>query len=333
MSEVPAIVSKFYGVSVQSVENAPTGRVNESFFVSTPSGRGFFKCYAPHISAPQILFSQQVMLFLRDQGYPVPSVYRTLAHQTILNLNDSTYALQEYLEGVQREGQRPTEKQARGMGRFLAEVHQQLRTFPTQGAPDPTRYWKSSGTALRYFDRIGAAISTKDHRDEFDEFAEQALAYKILNMKRHEVDPRQFASLPQQLIHGDYHLGNLLFNEEDQICGLLDFDQCATGFTAWEIMRCIGFSFISLAGLDWLAAREFIEGYQETIEIPREILVVMPRLWWFQMLQSGFGFYEHYMTPSVKPAIMRMAAESRHGITQWLGDHLDEVADFFASLG
>ncbi len=105
--------------------------------------------------------------------------------------------------------------QARRVGKALGELHVALADVSDTGGFD--RY----GPEAQLIDELAAA------QDLYDVARARRIAARITST----------AGLPQQLIHRDFHLYNLLFSG-DQVSGYLDFDMLMRGPRLFDLCYC-----------------------------------------------------------------------------------------------
>jgi Ser/Thr protein kinase RdoA (MazF antagonist) len=110
-------------------------------------------------------------------------------------------------------------------------------------------------------------------RDRIRAYLEQLLAFADARRRTNDVDERAAILIRQKLdlleeltdipayepgwTHGDYHWRNILFNDDDEVAGIIDFDTVAYFSPARDVMRGIALSFPNLGP----SAFSFFEGY------------------------------------------------------------------------
>lgn len=186
--------------------------------------------------------AHRVQFYLGERGYPVAGLVRTrgVAERegpSLLDLNGSAYEMFRFVRGV-RFDRSPA--QAREAGRRLCELHALLVEFTAvdQSAPatnTPALSYHNHPAAertilelparLASLPRAGASLLTIQTRP-FCERLAAAYRFAAERAERLGVSRR-----PAQLIHGDWHPGNLLYSIEDprDIVAVLDFDSLRLG--------------------------------------------------------------------------------------------------------
>lgn len=179
------------------------------------SSRGtfLFKRRGKSRSNPErVAFSHQLQLHLASRGYPLPRLLGTRGeNNSMLRLGDRLYELFEYVSGTPYAGD---ERETRAAGRALAILHRLTADFRPPGRP-PIRGFHASPSVLSNLERIAA------RPDE-----EGAIAATLSELYREagaRVEGESYASWPRQVVHGDWHPGNVVFKNGD-IAAALDYD-------------------------------------------------------------------------------------------------------------
>ena len=132
---------------------------------------------------------------------------------------------------------------AGAMGRALGRIHAALAQFPpTEATRYPPRLvWDSAraGAEMREYE---AAIARFPALTPFDQHALSSFAYRRTLLAA-GVPPRSaFAGLPEQMLHGDFHEGNLFFGPDGEVSGIIDWELASVGPRALEIIRALDVS-------------------------------------------------------------------------------------------
>jgi Ser/Thr protein kinase RdoA (MazF antagonist) len=133
----------------------------------------------------------------------------------------------------------PGPRACAGLGLALGRLHSALAGFSAPGAGPRLAFPADPGAALR------AAYAAHDHGACAHATARQALAAKLRRAEALSGTVLEtLASLPQQVIHGDVHPGNVLASPSPGTrgtCGisLIDFDRTRYAPPAYEVMRAL----------------------------------------------------------------------------------------------
>jgi Ser/Thr protein kinase RdoA (MazF antagonist) len=211
--ELLAVLSHYPLGPVDSAQEFARGsRRSPKTVITTAAGKFLLKRRAPGKNDSQrVTFNHAVQMHLARKQFPLPRLIATTDHQSFLRYQDNIYELFEFISASHYPG---TLEATEASGRTLATYHQLLLDFSSEWYPTPFSYHRAR-TVEQSFVRIesGQAISVAllaDLRKLYDsssDIAEQA----------------GLASWPSQIVHADWHPGNMLF-DGDRVVAVLDYD-------------------------------------------------------------------------------------------------------------
>ncbi|MBL7153458.1 MAG: phosphotransferase [Phycisphaerae bacterium] len=165
----------------------------------------------------RVAFAHAVQSHLADNGYAATSLVATRDEKnTILQINHHIYELFEFVSGIRYNG---SVEATVDTGRQLAKFHQQLAGFAHAWKPLRASFHDSS-TVRRHLKTLG---SDRMAGPEKDMQATAEALMSIYNSSSTQVNQCGFDSWGEQVVHGDWHPGNMLF-ADDKIVAVLDFD-------------------------------------------------------------------------------------------------------------
>jgi len=178
----------------------------------TDRGLLLFKRRGRNRSRPErVAFCHRLQLHLAARGYPLPRLLGTRdENNSVLRLGDHLYELFEYVAGDAYAG---SERETRAAGRALAILHRLTADFDASDSPASLGYHASE----RVLQRLEAARERL--RDAGPAESLQAL-YRAASAR---VEALGFPGWPQQVVHGDWHPGNVVFRE-GEVSAALDYD-------------------------------------------------------------------------------------------------------------
>lgn len=157
-------------------------------------------------------FDHAVVAQLAEAGLPVPRLRRTDSGRTWIVVDDVVCEMYAWLDASPAHD--VTDACPESIGRFIARLHQVF----ADGVPSGKRQ-----------------VRREDHPDLIEPYVEQlrrlpgasrhdldAVAVEFDYVREH-LDDQTWRALPQTVIHGDLHPGNLHVHG-DRIAGLFDFD-------------------------------------------------------------------------------------------------------------
>lgn len=165
----------------------------------------------------RVAFAHAVQNHLAKAGYPATSVLTTRDEDsTILQLNHHVYEMFEFVAGSRYSG---SVEATLDTGRQLARLHQQLSDFAAKPEP-PRGGFHDSATVRAHLKTLGSNRLAGPDK-EMQATAEGLMS--AYNASSSRVNQCGFDSWDEQVVHGDWHPGNMLF-AEDKIVAVLDFE-------------------------------------------------------------------------------------------------------------
>lgn len=217
----------------------------------------------------RVTFAHAVQTHLAQKGSPVAALIPTREdNNTVLQLDGHIYEFFKFISGIRYDGSAEATIDA---GRQLARLHLYLKDFQCQWQPSKGSFHDSSNVR-RYFKTIS------DEKNSGSNIKLQKLVddLKILyNSSCIHVKGFGFNSWPQQVVHGDWHPGNMLF-AKDKLTVILDFDSVKIAPAATDLAN--GMLQFSIVGnrpnpadwpdyLDQAKLVQFLNGYESAVEL------------------------------------------------------------------
>lgn len=222
----------------------------------------------------RVAFAHAVQAHLSRRYFPIPGLVATHhEHNTILHLNDHIYEFFKFVGGVRYKG---TVEETIDTGRQLARFHEYLTNFAFQWKPLRGSFHDST-TVRRHLKTAGAdKVAGSDRK--FQVVAEALM--HLYNRSSVRVNELGFDSWLEQVVHGDWHPGNMLFLK-GKIAAILDFDSTKIAPPVTDLANgMIQFSIVGSRPnpadwpdyLDQAKLIQFLSGYREVVELDKNKL-------------------------------------------------------------
>jgi Ser/Thr protein kinase RdoA (MazF antagonist) len=236
-----SLLAQRWGVVDAQLTRAERGHTNETFFVRAGARDLVLRISFAEKPAAQIAREQTLLDGLARVApeLPVPRLLRTVDGAQHAAADARVAHLWERLPGAALEGP-PSPVQARAALATLAELHRALARLPGGDGGDPVEWLRARWARVRARGAgalppaVAAALPRAAPR--VDETLEAAV--------------RRADGAPLQWLHGDYHVGNLLFTRggaDDRVSGVVDFDDVGRGapslergLARWALARDVG---------------------------------------------------------------------------------------------
>ena len=165
----------------------------------------------------RVAFSHQLQLHLAARGYPLPRLLGTRdENNSILHLGERLYELFEYVAGEAYSG---SESETRSAGRALAILHRLTADFCPQTTPAMRGFHANTATMKRL-------TAARERLDESGDAPGAEAAKRLTELyegARDRVEALGYAGWPSQVVHGDWHPGNVVF-QSGRVSAALDYD-------------------------------------------------------------------------------------------------------------
>lgn len=224
--ELVVVLSYFDIGIIEAVQEFPRGsRKSPKLLIRTDQGLFLLKRRArTRDDAYKTAFCHKLQLYLAERQFPLPHLVGTkTTNNSMLQLKDGIYELFEYIKGNTYDNSLRSTEDA---GRTLAVFHQLLREYESDYEP-PTGSYHASRSVVAAL-QMAPAVLAKFNPDMTREQQEQMLEMlKFLHASYRDavekVNELGLDSWPKQIIHGDWHPGNMVFRHQ-RVAAVIDYD-------------------------------------------------------------------------------------------------------------
>jgi homoserine kinase type II len=263
----------------------PGGTLNWNFDVQTASGRFFLRCYRSNLESDRIAGEHRLLEWVETRGIPVAVPIRTVSGEELLLQGDERWALFPWMDGVNLERGRLSTAQATALGEMHGRVQAVLAAHPESDAACLSMRWDKA-QSIDLLNRLVAAGRERGVEAWITDGIERQ---RQLLKDTDIAPPERFSSLPCQLIHGDFHDQQVLF-DGDHIRAVVDWEIWHTDPRAWEVVRSLAFSKL----LDSPLLDDYLAGYREHIQLTEDEVQLALSLW-FQGRLVGLWVWWAYV--------------------------------------
>jgi Ser/Thr protein kinase RdoA (MazF antagonist) len=222
----------------------------------------------------RVAFAHAVQRHLAARAFPVTSLVPTSDdRKTVLSIDNHIYELFTFVTGWRCDASLAATADA---GRQLAGLHVCLRGFAHDYEPFHGSFHDAT-TVRRHLGMIRT-----DHRTGSLDRAAAVTESLIVRYDRssNRVNRLGYASWRRQVVHGDWHPGNLLFSDR-KVVGVVDFDSIRIAPPATDLANgMLQFSIIGDSpdpaqwsdAFDWERLLQFLAGYREVVRLSKRKL-------------------------------------------------------------
>ncbi len=198
---------------LELVAGAGTG--NRSFRARSRGGQWFVRVRNPKYADEAAMeFEHDVLRHLSRAGLPVHPPLLSVKGKPWARVGGACVQVSRWVEG--RPFTPGNRRQTESAARFLSELHALGRSF----LGDPRKQWDREDSfmiAFAGFDLVRNLEGARKHGEDLNAVA------RSIHRFLHELPPQHFWRLPQSIVHGDFHQGNMLFRGE-ALAGVFDWD-------------------------------------------------------------------------------------------------------------
>ena len=224
--ELAIVLSHFDIGVIDTVQEFPRGsRKSPKLLLRADTGLYLLKRRARGRDDPfKVAFTHAIQLHLAEQGYKLPRLIGTRRdNNSMLQFRGAIYELFEYIKGVSYDNSLEATQEA---GRALAQFHTLLHHYTPEYEPARGSYHAARSVAA-CMDQIPATLQHVDpataqtqaaHIHHLPRFLHDS--YKQAAAK---VNEQGMPDWPMQVIHSDWHPGNMLFRGP-KLVAVLDYD-------------------------------------------------------------------------------------------------------------
>lgn len=292
------------------------------FLKRRPKGKDDLRCVA---------FAHAVQSHLAKKDFPATCLLATRdENDTVLQLNNHIYELFKFITGTRYDG---SEEATLDTGRQLARFHRHLADFTYEPKPSKAGFHDSS-IVRRHLKTLGSNRMVRPNK-KLRAIAEALMT--LYNESSIRVSESGFDSWRHQVVHGDWHPGNMLFSKH-KLAAVLDFDSVRIAPPITDLAN--GMLQFSIVGgrpnpADWPdyfdqdKLVQFLNGYRGVIKLDKYKLASLIDLMIETMIAEAVlpivatGFFGHLSGTDFLKMILRKA--------EWLNKHRKELAKLVSS--
>ena len=282
--ELIAVLRNYDLGKIQRIDKQLKGsRRSPKVILTAEQGRFLLKRRARGRDHPlKVAYAHSVQRFLADRGFPVPRLIPTRnGEDTMVVLGDLIYEMFEFVQGHGYDGSLEATHDG---GRVLAEFHEQLSDFESDWEPSRQGYHDNNAVRSN-LNGIPSAIGKDDSvvGKESELLATVGQLFEAYESAAERVNAAGFTDWPVQIVHSDWHPGNMLFLK-GQVTAVIDYDSLHLMPPITDVANG-ALQFSILGGpvdprqwppeLDEDRFNEFLQGYDECTSFGDEHLDVL----------------------------------------------------------
>ena len=290
-SELVTVLRQYQIGSIEDIQPLTRGNLRApKKIIKTNTGLYLLK-RRPHgkDDVYHVVFAHSIQLHLKKHGFPVAQIIPTENRNTALLLNEHVYEMFSFIEGVRYDRK---ESACRDAGCCLADFHKTVQGLEISLHPPHSSYHKNPNV-VHQLEQLKQITSRSDK----DLSTTGKNLFDLYGQTGERVDSLGYPSWPEQIVHADWHPGNMLFRK-DQVVAVLDFDSAKIAPAVTDIANGL-LQFSLVAGHkdpaqwpdhpDGNSMAAFAQGYQQKTKIEPEEIQAVPDLMIEALIAEAVG--------------------------------------------
>jgi homoserine kinase type II len=282
--ELAIVLSHFDIGVIDSVVEFPRGsRKAPKLLIVSEQGKFLMKRRARGKDDPfKVAFCHALQLYLASKQFPLPHLIGTRKdNNSMLQWRNGVYELFEYIPG---QGYPQTLESTFDSGRVLALYHKLLEGFKAEWQP-PTGSYHAAPAVEQGLRAITTQLPAQLSSDS-ETLPLLNFLLDSYNKAARDVQSAGIDTWPKQIVHADWHPGNMLFRE-NHVVAVIDYDSARLLPRVIDIANG-ALQFSILGGdedvskwpdyLDESRFKRFLRGYDEVMLLSQAEIRAMPAL-------------------------------------------------------
>ncbi len=272
------------GVITNITEFARGSRRAPKLIITAQKGKYLFKRRAKgKDDMAKVAFTHMIQLSLASQNFPLPHLIGTRPeNNSMLVLDDNIYEMFEYIEAGGYDGSLDSTYDA---GRILGLYHKLLKNFKSDYTPPTGSYHNAEAIEKAIHNTvISLPVETRPPSEVIKQTVQNL--HKAYVTSASKVNELGIDSWPCQIVHGDWHPGNMLFSDK-HVVAAIDYDAARLQPRVIDLANgALQFSIIGGGGdpsrwpdyVDNSRFKRFMRGYDSVNVISKLELKAVPYL-------------------------------------------------------
>lgn len=249
-----------------SIEKDADGVLNDNYILNTTQGKYFIKSVREK-AKDKLNMIYGVESLMKSKGIPAITMLKTKTGEIFVSIDTAIYTLYPFIENDKKSVYSVNEYFS--IGEMLGKIHKIGRENMLASIQLKQFNKPSSEVLKEKLLKYKNDIENKNTKDGTD-----VLFLKYINFKLSIISKVDMVLLPNDnLIHGDYHTGNILMDKNGVIIGVCDWEKTEYAPRAYELARsliynCFGEDHVLQNAL--AQSRSFIKGYLSQVSIEKK---------------------------------------------------------------
>jgi Ser/Thr protein kinase RdoA (MazF antagonist) len=284
--------------------------LSNTFDVDTDAGRVFLRFAQPSRTLAIVEAEHRAICFAGDAGIPVARPLVRPGGGTAVEVDGRVASAYPFIAGRNARRRAITPGEAASLGTMHGRVQAVLASYedPELAGRSPGEIAWDTAAAIATLHRLDALLSAGLYGIE-ERHARRAVRLQLLLLESGLGRPASdFAHLPVQVEHGDFHERNVILSSDgDEVLAVVDWERVRPLPRAFQLVRAI--DFMRLAGTDLVEV--YASAFGKNTRLPTTEVREAVEQWWQSNLHNTWVFSEVYERGNGRAAMFVAEVENR----------------------
>lgn len=222
---------------------------NTLYELKTTKGKFIIKIFKD-MKKSDVLWSIRIVESLRNKSIPVPRTFKTNKNNFVSSFRGKSVTVQSFIKG--KKIKKVDKKFIKELSRTLGIIDKTLFSFGVNGKKT---WWSGWGYQFKSSGFRSARVIEGFDFDKNEKI--------IINEFKNNVSIKK---LRKSIVHGDYHLNNLIF-DKNNIQAVIDWDDMHEDFLVVDSAVAVNHLFFALGRANKIDLREFFTEYERYVKL------------------------------------------------------------------
>lgn len=291
-NEIIKWVNDNYDLDIKSVEYTDLGSAN-CYYLMNGKHKFFMKEFQEKINSTELEREIDVCSFLTKKGLQTSKFVKNKQGENICGYKGKCISIQEFIEGQTYEMYELPENLLFLSGKYLGIINRymsELDEFELSFHDE----WLNSWSNEKEIAKIQKLFNERcnDINEDVLQKIKEDFEFKTKVLSHMDGYAKRFLGSYKCNSHGDYSLLQLLF-DKGEVKAVIDFASVCCLPPTWEIIRSYTYAASECRKgdkINYVKFKKYLDEYLKENKIPRKDIILMPSLYFFNLVRSTFGY-------------------------------------------
>ncbi|MFA7243840.1 MAG: phosphotransferase [Patescibacteria group bacterium] len=234
-------LNKFYSLDItRIVAKAKGGFLSDNMIVANKDQKFFLRKYRDKYSSDDIASIHKSKQFFFEHGIPIIMPIKTVNGDTFVEITGKFYGLFPFIEEKDINRNKLNDDVLISIAQMQAKMHLLSKDGTPKVTVESKNVWDKK-KSLQMAKEFGKIISQKKLLNGFDRLARKFIRLKKKIIEENKLKFEDLNIRSDHLVHGDFHAGNLFYDDNDTVKYVFDLEKTIFAPRAFELVRSIIF--------------------------------------------------------------------------------------------